>query len=81
MIRLTETKINAESAKLDEWLKIDIIIITFKKSRSTWFNKARQNINLTLRCDHVVIDRVDYFNFLGITIDSQMMWTNHTDNT
>ena len=31
--------------------------------------------------DKVVIDRVDYFNFLGLTIiDTQMAWKKHTDN-
>ena len=38
------------------------------------------NIKLTLKMDHLVIDRVDYFNFLGLTIDSQMTWKNHTNN-
>ena len=47
--------------------------MVFKKTSTT-------NINLTLKTDQVVIDRVGYFNFLGLTIDSQMTWKNHTDN-
>ena len=47
--------------------------MVFKKTSTT-------NINLTLKMDHLVIDRVDYFNFLGLTIDSQMTWKNHTNN-
>ena len=48
--------------------------MVFKKTSTT-------NINLTLKkIDQVVIDRVEYFNFLGLTIDSQMTWKNHTDN-
>ena len=38
------------------------------------------NIKLTLTIDQVVIDRVDNFNFLGLTIDSQMTWKKRTDN-
>ena len=38
------------------------------------------NINLALKIDHLVIDKVDYFNFLVLTIDSQMTWKNHTNN-
>ena len=80
MIRLTETKINAELAKIDEWLKINKLSLNLKKSKYMVFKKtSTTNINLTLTIDKVVIDRVDYFNFLGLTIDSQMTWKKHTD--
>ena len=81
MIRLTETKINAELAKIDEWLKINKVSLNLKKSKYMVFKKtSTTNINLTLTIDKVVIDRVDYFNFPGLTIDSQMTWKKHTDN-
>ena len=74
MLRLPETKINAELAKIEEWLKINKLSLHFKKSKYVVFKKTRTtNINLTLTIDKVVIDRVDYFNFLGLT-------TKHTDN-
>ena len=80
MIRLTETKINAELAKIDEWLKINKLSLNLKKSKYMVFKKtSTTNINLTLTIDKVVIDRVDYFNFLGLTIDSQMTWKKHTE--
>ena len=70
MIRLTETKNNAELAKIDEWLKINKLSLHLKKSKYMVFKKTSiTNINLTLTIDKVVIDRVDYFNFLGLTID------------
>ena len=49
--------------------------MVFEKTSTT-------NITLTLTIDNVVvlIDRVDYFNFLGLTNDSQMTWKKHTDN-
>ena len=37
--------------------------MVFKKTSTT-------NVNLTLKIDHLVIDRVDYFNFRVLTIDS-----------
>ena len=76
MIRLTETKINAELAQIDEWLKINKLSLNLKKSKYYMFflKTSTTNINLTLTIDKVVIDRVDYFNFLGLTIDSQMTW-------
>ena len=69
MIRLTETKINAELAKIDEWLKINKLSLNLKKSKYMVFKKTSiTNINLTLTIDKVVIDRVDYFNFLGLQL-------------
>ena len=79
MIRLTETKINAELPKIDEWLKINKVSLPLKKSKYMSFLKtSTTNINLTLTIDKVVIDMVDYFNFQGLTIDSQMTWKKHT---
>ena len=37
MIRLTETKINAELAKIDEWLKINKLSLNLKKSKYMFF--------------------------------------------
>ena len=46
MIRLTETKINAELAKIDEWLKINKLSLNFKKSKYMVFKKTSiTNIN------------------------------------
>ena len=80
-IKLAENKINNELAKVNEWLKINKLSLNLKKSKYMVFKKtSTTNINLTLKIDHLVIDRVDYFNFLGLTIDSQMTWKNHTNN-
>ena len=51
MIRLTETKINAELAKIDEWLKINKLSLNLKKSKYMFFffknkhNKYKLNTN------------------------------------
>ena len=80
-IRLTETKINAELAKIDEWMKINKFSLNLKKAKYMAFKKTTTtNKKLTLTIDQVVIDRVDNFNFLGLTIDSQMTWKKYTDN-
>ena len=44
MIRLTETKINAELAKIDEWLKINKLSLNLKKSKYMVFKKQAQQI-------------------------------------
>ena len=80
-LKFAENKINNELAKVNEWLKINKLSLNLKKSKYMVFKKtSTTNINLTLKIDHLVIDRVDYFNFLGLTIDSKMTWKNHTNN-
>ena len=44
MIRLTETKINAELAKIDEWLKINKLSLNLKKSKYMVFKKQPRQI-------------------------------------
>ena len=59
-------KINAELAKIDEWLKINKLSLKLKKSKYMFKKKtSTTNINLTLKMYQVVIDSVDYFNFRG----------------
>ena len=41
MIRLTETKINAELAKIDEWVKITKLSLNLKKSKYMVFKKKQ----------------------------------------
>ena len=48
MMRLTETKINAELAKIDEWLKINKLSLHLKKSKYLVFKKTTTNIKLTI---------------------------------
>ena len=67
-------------AKINEWLKINKLSLNLKTSKYMVFKKtSKKNVNLTLKIDHIVIDRVDYFNFLGLTIYSQMTWKQHTN--
>ena len=35
----------------------------------------------SLKLNHVVIDRVQSFNFLGVILDSTLKWNTHTNNT
>ena len=45
MIRLTETKINAELAKIDEWPNINKLSLNLKKSKYMFLkNKQAQQI-------------------------------------
>ena len=34
---------------------------------------------LTLKIDYVSIERVDEFNFIGLTLDTNLNWRKHTE--
>ena len=56
MIRLTETKINAELAKIDEWLKINKLSLTLSYS-PIWNQNVPQEIPFFIRNQYSVIAR------------------------
>ena len=44
------------------------------------FHMPKKEIEiLTLKIDNTNIDRVEEFNFLGLTIDTHLKWKKHTD--
>ena len=79
-IERIQTKINTELFKINDWLKINKLSLNLRKSKHMIFKKTNtRNINLTIKIDNLVIERVECFNFLGLTLDSQMTWKKHSD--
>ena len=64
--------INTELDKINEWLKLNKLSLNVNKSKYMIFKTARRNnmINpLNIKIDNTYIDRVDEFNFLGISFN------------
>ena len=67
-----DTLINEELSKLIEWLKINKLSLNKSKSKYMIFHMPKKEIQiLTLKIDNTNIDKVEEFNFLGLTIDTQ----------
>ena len=67
--------INTELDKIKEWLKLNKLSLNVNKSKYVIFKTARRNnmINpLNIKIDNTYIDRVDEFNFLGISFNEQL---------
>ena len=78
-----EFLINTELDKINEWLKLNKLSLNVNKSTYMIFKTARRinMINpLNIKIDNTYIDRVDEFNFLGISFNEQLNWQSHIKN-
>ena len=72
--------INIELCKVIEWLKINKLSLNKNKSKYMLFHMPKKEIqNLTLKIDDVNIEMVEEFNFLGLTLDTNLKWKKYTD--
>ena len=61
--------------------KINKLSLNIKKYKYMISTKAHTEPNkLELKIDNINIEYVNFFNFLGLTIDSRLTWENHTIN-
>ena len=76
-----EFEINNELTNINDWLKINKLALNIKKSKYMISTKAHSEPKkLELKIDNINIEYVNFFNFLGFTIDSRLTWENHTIN-
>ena len=74
--------INVELAKIANWLAANKLTLNISKSKFMVFSTNRRDIStITRRFSLVInnteIERVSKFNFLGLTLDEFLSWTEH----
>ena len=70
-----EFVINAELSKVVEWLNTNKLSLNKTKSKYMILYVPSKGIHsLTLKIDNTNIDKVYEFNFLGLTLDSNLNW-------
>lgn len=63
---------------MNYWLKINALSLNLKKTKCMMFNASNRTLQRpVIKVNNVLIDYVDNFNFLGITIDANMKWNTH----
>ena len=73
-------EINCEIEKINTWLKVNRLSLNLQKTKLMIFyrkHKHIQNINIVINGMH--IERVESFNFLGITLTETLCWDNHVN--
>ena len=77
-IETKEYLIHRELSNVIEWLNINKL--SLNKSKYMMFHVPNKDIQyLTLKIDNVIIEKVDEFNFLGLTMDTNLNWKNHSE--
>ena len=72
--------INTELQKLTEWLQINKLSLNVGKTKYMLFQKQKSKRMydwLELEINGTKISRVDTFNFLGLTLNSNLDWKDH----
>ena len=70
-----DSLIYVEICKVIEWVKINKLSLNKNKSKYMTFHMPKKHVqNLTLKIDGVNIEKVEEFNFLGLTIDTKLKW-------
>ena len=71
-----EIEINAELQKVSLWLKRNKLSLNLDKTKLMIFQQKRVK-ELNIIINDTNIERVQSFNFLGITLSENMSWTDH----
>ena len=73
-------EINNEVEKITKWLQINKLSLNTQKTKLMVFHRKQKHIKeLNIVINGTKIDRVESFNFLGLTIDETLSWAQHVD--
>ena len=77
--RNLDNEINSEIEKINLWLKLNKLSLNADKTKYMIFHTNQRMIPpIALSINNKLIAQVSTFNFLGIMLDSNMLWTSHT---
>ncbi len=70
--------LNHKLADISDWLKLNKLSLNVMKCKYMIFHKPRKKINpLQITIDDTIIERVQEFNFLGLTLNENLNWKDH----
>ena len=73
-------EITNELEKISKWLQINKLSLNTQKTKLMVFHRKQKHIKrLNIVINDTKIDRVECFNFLGLTIDETLFWAHHVD--
>ena len=74
------TLINRELSKVNEWLEINKLSLNVAKCKYMIFHMHNKQINVPApTINSMPIQKVDEFNFLGLTLDTHLNWKKHSE--
>ena len=73
--------INKELFKINEWLVINKLSLNIAKSKFMVFHMHRKHIEAPApKINNIIIEKVNEFNFLGLTLDTHLNWKKHSEH-
>ena len=76
----TQTLINDELSKIIEWLNINKLSLNKNKSKYMMFQMhKKERPSFSLKLGNTNIEKVDDFNYLGLTVETNLNWKKHTE--
>ena len=76
----TQTLINDELSKIIEWLNINKLSLNKNKAKYMIFHMRKKDIpSFSLKLGNTNIEKVYDFNYLGLTVDTNLNWKKHTE--
>ena len=70
--------INEELIKINEWLEINKLSLNIAKTKYMLFHMHNKKVNtLTPKIINIIIEKVEEFNFLGLTLDTCKLEKTH----
>ncbi len=70
--------LNKELTNVSDWLKVNKLSLNVVKSKYMIFRSHKRKIeSLQLMINNTEIERVQEFNFLGLTLDENLNWNSH----
>ena len=78
--RNLDNEINSEIEKINLWLNLNKLSLNADKTKYMIFHTNQRMIPpIALSINRKLIAQVSTFNFMGIMLDSNMLWTSHTN--
>ena len=78
---VAEQLINTELNKIDVWLRCNKLSLNISKTKYMLYSMPQKQIqHLSIKIGTTSIEQVNNLNFLGIVINSNLKWNNHTNN-
>ncbi len=76
-----ETKVNEDLTKINNWLNKNKLFLNQRKSNFMIIGRPPKNIDIPVFCGNNQLQRVYSTKILGITIDNNMNFGHHLENT
>ena len=69
--------LNEELPKVDQWFKLNKLLLNTDKTYYQLYNTTKQHISLDVRIKDATIKHADTVKYLGVFIDKDMKWNSH----